>query len=222
MTVLYLATEEFPNHEKDLPPELLELCSERFEIRWTKNIGSYKKLIPALKDFPDDIIITFDDDLFYHPELIERLLVGYKKYPKMIHCHRSTTVLVDDAGEVTFSNLSFNRPSYCHKFTGVSGVLYPPHSLSKEIFDEEKFMALAPTGDDVWFWTIALLNNRRVNIVENNIDMLNYIPGTQEFALWRENDGPKKLTLSYVENVLKAYPALKEILHHEQRLIGKK
>ncbi len=79
LTVLYLATDEFPRKENDLPRELLALCSERFEIRWTKNIRSYKKLIPALKDFPDDIIITFDDDLFFHPALIERLLVGYKK-----------------------------------------------------------------------------------------------------------------------------------------------
>ena len=81
LTVLYLATEEFPRKEDDLPRELLALRSDRFEIRWTKNIRSYKKLIPALKDFPDDIIVTFDDDLIYPNVLIERLLVGYKEHP---------------------------------------------------------------------------------------------------------------------------------------------
>ncbi len=218
MTVLYLADEEFPRREDDLPRELLALRSERFEIRWTKNIRSYKKLIPALKDFPDDVIITFDDDIFYHHEVIERLLIGWKKEPYCIQCHRATTVLIDDAGNVKFSRTYYDQPACSHKFTGVGGVLYPPHSLSKEIFDEEKFMTLAPTNDDVWFWTIALLNGYRVNVVENNIDKLNYIPGTQDVALWHENDGDKKLTLSYVKNVLNAYPVLREILRYEQRL----
>ncbi|MBO4780090.1 MAG: hypothetical protein J5497_05590, partial [Selenomonadaceae bacterium] len=105
-----------------------------------------------------------------------------------------------------------------HKFTGVGGVLYPPSSLGDAIFDEEKFMKFAPTNDDVWFWAIALLNGRRVNIVENNIDELNYIPDTQEVGLWQENDGDKKLTISYVKNVLNAYPVLRDILLYEQRL----
>ena len=151
LTVLYLATEEFPRRESDLPRELLALRSDRFEIRWTKNIRSYKKLIPALKDFPDDIIITFDDDLFFHSELIERLLVGYKKYPEMIQCHRITNVSFDAAGNVKFSHMPYDRPTYLHKLTGCGGVLYPPHSLHEDVLRENKFMTLAPTSDDIWF-----------------------------------------------------------------------
>ena len=105
LTVLYLATDEFPRREDDLPRELLALRSERFEIRWTKNLRSYKKLIPALKDFPDDIIITFDDDLLFRPELVERLLIGYKKYPALIQCHRITNISFDEAGNVKTSHI---------------------------------------------------------------------------------------------------------------------
>ncbi len=219
LTVLYLATEEFPRREDDLPRELLNLRSERFEIRWTKNIRSYKKLIPALKDFPDEIIITFDDDVFYDREVIERLLIGYRKEPTCIQCHRATTVLLDEADAVKFLvEKYFDRPTYSHKFTGIGGVLYPPHYLDDEIFDEESFMRLAPTNDDVWFWAVTLLNGRRVNVVENNIDKFNYIADTQQVGLAVENDGDKKLTISYVENVLKAYPVLREILRCEQEL----
>ena len=212
MTVLYLAKEEFPRREKNLPRELLALKSDRFEIRWTKNVRPYKKLIPALRDFPDDIIITFDDDIFYHAEVIARLVSGYRAEPNCIQCHRATTVSLTDSGDVKFSDLPYDKPAYCHKFTGVGGVLYPPHYLDDKIFDEKTFMRLAPTGDDVWFWAQALLNGRRVNVVPNNLDALNYIPGTHE------NDGDKKLTLSYVENVLNAYPVLRDILRYEQRL----
>lgn len=118
LTVLYLADEEFPRREKNLPRELLALRSERFEIRWTKNIRSYKKLIPALKDFPDDIIITFDDDLFYRAEVVERLLIGYLAEPNCIQCHRATTVSLTDSGDVKSSALPYDKPAYCHCLTG--------------------------------------------------------------------------------------------------------
>ena len=127
--------------------------------------------------------------------------------------------MLDEAKEIEFRvEKYFDRPTYSHKFTGVGGVLYPPHYLSEEIFDEESFMRLAPTNDDVWFWTIAILNGRRVNVVENNIDKFNYIPNSQGVGLAVENDGDKKLTISYVKNVLNAYPVLREILRYEQRL----
>ena len=218
LTVLYLATDEFPRREKDLPHELLALCSERFEIRWTKNIRSYKKLIPALKDFPNEIIITFDDDLFFRPELIERLLVGYKKHPEMIQCHRITNISFDAAGNVHTSHIPFDRPTYLNKLSGGAACLYPPHSLHENVLREEKFMTLAPTSDDIWFWLMGVLNGRRVNVVENNIDKLDYIPGTQDVGLSLINDAGERFFFQHLENILKAYPVLRDILHYEQRL----
>ena len=222
LTVLYLATEEFPRRESDLPRELLTLRSDRFEIRWTKNIRSYKKLIPALKDFPDDIIITFDDDLFFHSELIERLLIGYRQHPEMIQCHRITNVSFDAAGNVKFSHMPYDRPTYLHKLTGCGGVLYPPHSLHEDVLRENKFMTLAPTSDDIWFWLMGVLNGRRVNVVENNIDALNYIPDTQDVGLTRINDSGEKLFFRHLDNILNAYPVLHEILLYEQWLANGK
>ena len=218
MTVLYLATEEFPRREKDLPRELLALTSERFEIRWTKNIRSYKKLIPALKDFPDDIIITFDDDLLFSPVLIERLLVGYRKHPEMIHCHRITNISFDAAGNVKTSHIPYDKPTYLNKLSGGAACLYPPHGLHADIFDEDKFMTLAPTSDDIWFWLMGVMNGRRVNVVENNLDTLNYIPGTQDVGLSLINDAGEKFFFKHLENILDAYPVLREMLLYEQRL----
>lgn len=218
MTVLYLATEEFPRREENLPRELLNLRSERFEIRWTKNIRSYKKLIPALKDFPDDIIITFDDDLLFRPELIERLLVGYRQHPEMIQCHRITNISFDAAGNVKTSHMPYDKPTYLNKLSGGAACLYPPHSLHEEVLRENKFMTLAPTSDDIWFWLMGVLNGRRVNVVENNLDTLNYIPGTQDVALSLINDQGEKFFFKHLENILNAYPVLREILLYEQRL----
>ena len=219
MTVLYLFEGDFPRREADLPRELLDLRSERFEIRWTKNILPYKKLISALKDFPDDIIVTFDDDVFYHAEVLERLLTGYQQHPEMIQCHRATNILFDAAGNVKLAGqIPFDRPTYLHNFTSVASCLYAPHCFTDEIFKEDKLLRLSPTNDDVWFWAMGILNGRRVNVVDNNIDTLNYIPGTQEFGLSVINDGEQQLTLKCVQNVLNVYPILRDMLLYEQRL----
>ena len=221
LTVLYLAEEEFPKREKELPKELLALRSRRFEIRWTeKNIRSYKKLIPALKDFPEDVIITFDD-IRLHKDSVKRLLTAYIEQPELVHCHRINNLFVDENGRCHFhdnSHIPYCRPTYLNKLTGCAGVLYPPHSLYKDVLCEDKFMTLAPTNDDLWFWLMATMNGRRVNVVKDNLDALEYVPDTQEVALWRINNEEEKLLFRDFENILTAYPVLRDILRYEQFL----
>ncbi len=87
--VLYLTVSQFG--ESGIPQSLLELAdsSSIFEIRnYDWDIRSYRKLIPALKDFPDDIIVTMDDDVQYHPDWLRDLVVMYKRVPDAIIAHR--------------------------------------------------------------------------------------------------------------------------------------
>ena len=42
------------------------------------------------------------------------------------------------------------------------GVLYPPHSLYKDVGDAELFRKIAPYADDIWFWAMTVLNNVKV------------------------------------------------------------
>ena len=77
--ILWLAESQFPKKEKDLPKDLLELRDLGLEIRWCEDFKSYKKLIPALKEFPNDIIITADDDLYYEEDWLESLYQAYQQ-----------------------------------------------------------------------------------------------------------------------------------------------
>ncbi|WP_296865269.1 hypothetical protein [uncultured Methanobrevibacter sp.] len=86
--VLNLATDEFPKKEKELPDSLLNFKEDcpTFEIFWVKeNVTFFKKLIPTLKRYPNDIVITTDDDIIYPEDFIESLyktyLVTGKKHP---------------------------------------------------------------------------------------------------------------------------------------------
>lgn len=211
--LLWLAEEEFPNKEHDLPEKLLQLQNRGLEIHWCNNIRSYKKLIPTLKMFPDAIIVTADDDNYYQPVWLERMYQSYIKQPDCIHCHRVTKFIVDDNGE--FQIVSGGRdyypiPSYLNKLVGAGGVLYPPHCFCMDVLDEDKFMALAPTSDDIWFWLMAALAGYRVNVVENNIVKLAYVEGTQDGpCLTKINDHGEKLFFTHFHNMLKAYPQLR-------------
>lgn len=221
--LLWLAKSQFPNLENDLPASLLQILSDKVKIKWTKDIKSYKKLIPALTEYPDDIIITVDDDLLFDEHIIERLLKGYRKYPHCIQCHRVTTIEYHDINNIKITPDAlkvYPVPTYLHKLSGGAGCLYPPHSLHPDALREDLFMSLASTSDDIWFWLMGALNGYKVNVVENNIAKLKYIPGTQDEALWKVNDKGEKLFFIHLKNILCYYPILMDVLKNEQILLG--
>ena len=86
--ILWLAPEQFPNGEKDLPQELLDLKQYGLTIDWYKDIRSYKKIIPTLKKYPNAVIITTDDDIYYAPDTVESLYKSYLEHKNEVHAHR--------------------------------------------------------------------------------------------------------------------------------------
>ena len=79
--ILNLAIEEFPKKYNELPKNVLNLLKfENFEIFWVeKNNKVFKKLIPTLNRFKNDLIITTDDDVLYPYDFIEKILKLYIK-----------------------------------------------------------------------------------------------------------------------------------------------
>ena len=56
--------------------------------------------------------------------------------------------------------------------TGVGGVLYPPNCFSKEVLREDVFLNKCPYADDIWFWVMALVHNRKIRVVKNHNSVL--------------------------------------------------
>lgn len=220
--ILWLAQEQFPQKENGLPARLLELKKYGLTINWCNDIKSYKKLIPALRMYPEDIIVTADDDVYYERHWLKRLYLGYEKAPDYVHCHRITKFYIEDnrykmkKGE--FEVYPF--PSYLHKLTGVGGVLYPPHILDEEVLDEEKCRKLAPTNDDIWFWLMAVLKGAKINVVEKNLPRIEAVKGTQEGeCLNKLNDSGDELLWKDFHRMLGAYPQLDDRLRREYKSI---
>ena len=167
--VLYVTLSQFGF--EGLPDELLALERENeiFEIRdYDRDIRSYRKLIPALKDFPDDIIVTVDDDVAYHPDMLGRLLKTHEKWPGHVIAHRAKKISSGKPykkwKKYRWYHFLANKfqPAYSNMQTGVGGVLYPPHSLKENMLDEKLFSKIAPTADDLWFWAAAVANGTKI------------------------------------------------------------
>lgn len=79
---LWLAEEEFPNKEKDLPEDLLLVCkSFNVKICWTKdNEYCFKRWYVYPKHY-EDLVISIDDDMFYDIKTIETVINEYKNNP---------------------------------------------------------------------------------------------------------------------------------------------
>lgn len=213
--ILWLADSEFPNREKDLPQNLMRLCKEGLQIKWTKDVKSYKKLIPAIKEFPEAIIVTADDDVYYVPDWLHNLYMAYLKRPGCVHCHRCTYFYLENEQFkwIPGGVKAYPQASFLHKLVGIGGVLYPPHSLHTDVLDEEKFCKLAKTNDDIWFWFMAIRNNYRINVVENNMAKPKYVEGTQDGAcLCKINDKGEKLFERDLYQMLKFYPDVEQKL----------
>lgn len=218
--VLYLDTQKFPGGI--LPPELEQLKEECpiFETRFDDaEIRSYKKLVPALKDFPNDIIVTIDDDIHYYPDMLSRLVAIHRHQPNAIIAHRARLVKLHRPyrywRKYKWYDFIFKKYIFNHRImqTGVGGVLYPPHSLDTKMIDQTLFMNMAPTNDDVWFWAAAVSKGTYVVPVSGWHRKLIEIGKPAEFALktinLKQNDDRNKKAL---DNILKNYPDIRKKL----------
>lgn len=156
--VLYLTEEQVGNDIDSLPKSLLKQRKRGLEIRLCKDtIKSHTKYFYAFQEFSDDFVITVDDDLFYRTDLIENLLRWHKEYPEAIISNWVKDILPTTSFYKEWPDVHVPRISDRFLLLGVGGVLYPPQSLYKDVFDISLIQKLCLTADDVWISCMALL-----------------------------------------------------------------
>ena len=221
--ILWLAEEQFPNKNNDLPNELLNLQQHGLEICWCNDIRSYKKLIPTLRLYPEAVIVTADDDVYYSQNWLELLYQSYKKWPNFIHCHRDTKIYLEgnEFKTIPGGKEKYPCPTYLHKLVGIGGVLYPPHCLHPDVLNEHLFTTLAPTNDDIWFWLMGVRVNTKILVVDNNIPQPKYVEGTQEGeCLTKINDRGQNLFWVDFHRVLSSFPEIEQKLYNEFKFVS--
>ena len=180
--------------DKQLPQLLKKQIDRGLQIKFCNDIRSYTKLIPSLKLYPNDVIITADDDLFYNLNMIENLVLPYLQNPNYIYFNRGHRIkfLKDEIVPYTKWewNINSTEESPLNFPTGVGGVLYPPNSFNQEVFNESVFMDICPLADDIWFKAMSLYNgmpSKKVITFSENGDEYLMNKSVQDIGLHLQN-----------------------------------
>ncbi len=205
--LLYLDNSVLPN---DIPAEVLEFVEKGLEIIFVSNdIVSHNKYYYTFKDFPDEVVITVDDDVIYDRCTFCNLFKTYQKYPNCVCATRVTYMMFDENNVIEPYNKWISEydqllyPSKKLVAVGVGGILYPPHIFSDEIFDKNKIMQLALTADDIWLKIMQLKNNISVVWTGQFPQHPMTIPGTRDMGLWHNIN--KYKNDEYIHNLVDYY-----------------
>jgi hypothetical protein len=198
---LWLAEEEFPNKEKDLPEDLLSVCKYfKVEICWTKeNEGPFKRYYTFFKHY-NDMVILLDDDITNDPNTIKAVLAKYKEnpIPQVIHyCGCGGKITIKNEIEYTIGSkpiMPYHITNYFMARSAFTPKSFPLEAFTKEMIELRK--KICPLCDESWIHPFLIKNN---------------IPITFIFKLkWHEN--------KEIQNV-----AIKNILHtNVVKIDGKK
>lgn len=143
-----------------------------FRIDNAKNLMPHKKYYYAMQEFPNDIIVTADDDVIYPHNWLSSLVQSYVKYPYAVSSRRVHHITKRNGHMEQYDHWidqcrTIRKPSMELIATGNGGVLYPPHCLSKEAFNVDNIEKLCIRTDDIWLKCMEVRNNTPVVWVEN-------------------------------------------------------
>ncbi len=218
--ILYLDKDEFSL--LDIPDNLNNLIGDKFRIKFCDNLGSLKKIYYALKEYPNNPIITADDDIIYGYDWLEKLTNAYENNSTYIYCHRCHRIKLNNYNIIEYRNWKqrhdFVSCSYLNFPTTGGGAIFPPHSLHQEIFNIYKYKEICFNRDDIWIWCMAVLNRTKICIVQNcdkDIKIIKEIKNhPQANPLWKHNVVGGLNDIS-IKNIQKYYPDIKNIIKTE-------
>lgn len=188
--ILWLAEEQFPN--KDADRILHKYVDLGLEIKYCDDLRSHKKYYYSIKENPESIVITCDDDILYSETMLERLLKTAKEYPGMIVCERAHEITFENGIVKKYNDWNYRArgtqgPSLLLCPTGGAGCLYPPNSLSPNIFDKDILKEICLYADDIWLKCMSYLARTPVIITRLNGPEIIDTCGTNQNGLARIN-----------------------------------
>ncbi len=191
--ILWLSREQFPT-EESLPKKLLELRNRGLEIKIRENdLRSHKKYYYTLKEYPNDILITIDDDILYPTNMIETLLGAHKKHPNAIIARYGSKIrfasdIIKPYREWD-KNYVTDRPDDFAFFGSGGGTLFPVGAFPSHATNKDVFFKVCPLADDVWLNTMIRLNDKKVLLLKANKDICFPVVNNKNTTLASQNVG---------------------------------
>jgi len=191
--ILWLASDQFPDQK--LPESLTDLQQRGLEIRYCDDLRSHKKYFFTMHEHPTDIIITIDDDTYYPANTISCLMDMHRQYPDSIVANRAHLMNFNDETLMPYhtwprNHKKISHPTHLLVQTGVGGVLYPPNSLSKRLFDQKAINMYCLNADDLWLKMNGYIHGTKLVTTHCfNKDFIS-VGKTQDDRLFNHNANP--------------------------------
>jgi hypothetical protein len=172
---------------------------------------SHKKYYYALQEYPNDLVILADDDMFYPKDTIKKLLKMHKKWPNDICCITAQVIEPDFRTMPSqWRNPGLNEGGlqhvdYIQTFTG-SGTLIPPSALPAETFNAEQIRKLCLHADDLWITFMAYRKGTKITTLKKWRPFPICIYGTAEGSLYYINGEGNQNDVQW-QNLLDHYGA---------------
>ncbi|MBM7333636.1 hypothetical protein [Alloalcanivorax marinus] len=161
--ILWVSEEPYLSDEgisKTHPPELLleiSKISELVKVKWTRNTGPYRKILPLLNDINDeDIVITADDDIMYGYVWLQELLDHF-------YNGEQNSVVAARSRKVTRNSLGIDKSYVCWPIIQEekriergfvincgAGAVFKKSFFRQKDLEDKRFLEVAPTADDLW------------------------------------------------------------------------
>ena len=191
--ILWLAEDEF--HGIDLPEVLKGQQKRGLEIRYCKNLKSYKKFFYTMLEHPNDYVLVVDDDFIYSEKLLAEMMKASIENPDSIVCNRAHKIRMDKNGVFPYfrwiwyenRRIKEEYPSFHNFLTSGGGTLFPVWLLDKEIFREDVFIKIAPTADDVWLNFNAWRSRLKVVMTRGVLGYMIPIHNNSDAGLYLKN-----------------------------------
>lgn len=176
--VVCLSKEPYLSDEgiTELPEWLKNMVKKsEVDVKWVKNIGPYRKLLPIYQQASDeDWIVTCDDDVIYGANWLKSLVEAGKQYPAAIVCGRARRPARNPwKGRQSYVNWPLvPGGSVGDELVpiGIAGVLYRKPLLDSTIMLSDDFKNLAPRQDDLWFNLARKVVGTTVYVTETTND----------------------------------------------------
>ncbi|MEN3753689.1 glycosyltransferase [Mangrovibacter sp. SLW1] len=155
------------------------------KVRFTSNIGPYRKMIPALREANiDDIIVYADDDVIYGENWFAKLYDAY------IKCKKKNVVAT--RVRIRQKNFFGKNKSYnlCkietqnmlltsnYIITGIGGCILSKSNINEELLSIDDYKEIAPKTDDVWFSKLVEKSNCNVYVCSEALSDIQEIKHT--------------------------------------------
>lgn len=222
--ILWLSDAQFKGIE--LPQSLKDLEKKGLQIKFCEDLRGHKKYFELVKSQkPNELILTFDDDIIYPPNSIKKVMKYHKLYPKAIIVNRGYEITFGKKGEVKphkqwriHSSYGVKKPKKLIFISTGSGILLPYNSLYKDIIESDKIKKLALSIDDLWTTVMAILS--KTDIVKTTRYHKTYttIEESQEIQLATENllQGVDRHD-TVLRELIEYYPQLEYLLNFARK-----